>query len=235
MTKRIDAILARVKERGVFPVIQRYTYDKMNIEDEMAIIRAIGKTRTPNFVIDDHNRAAFENIVKWCFGDSSAMALNPETHQPEPANMKAGWWIAGNTGSGKSWCLDIIKEYCAVLQFRVDFGEKQGCLVWRNHRADEIVADYQATGEMEVRKQHVIGIHDVGTEQMETLYMGNRIPVIRTILEYRGDRSDMITFVTSNLAIGSKKLGEYYGDRVESRLREMFNYIEIRGIDRRKK
>lgn len=35
----------------------------MNIEDEMAIIRAIGKTRTPNFVIDDHNRAAFENIV----------------------------------------------------------------------------------------------------------------------------------------------------------------------------
>lgn len=87
---------------------------------------------------------------------------------------------------------------------------------------------------MEVRKQHVIGIHDVGTEQMETLYMGNRIPVIRTILEYRGDRSDMITFVTSNLAIGSKKLGEYYGDRVESRLREMFNYIEIRGIDRRK-
>ena len=65
--------------------------------------------------------------------------------------------------------------------------------------------------------------------------MGNRMPLIRSFLEYRGDRHDQITMVTSNLPIEHPKITELYGDRVASRLNEMFNYVEIRGIDRRKK
>jgi len=66
------------------------------------------------------------------------------------------------------------------------------------------------------------------------LYMGNRINVMRRILEYRGDQSDQITLITSNLPYNSKKFVELYGDRVASRLNEMCNYFEITGKDRRK-
>ena len=232
MTKRIDGVLARLKDSGYFPGIERFKYE-LNAADEMTIISAIGKMRTPDFVIDEFNRAAYENIVKWCIGDRTAIALHPETKKTIPADMNKGWWIAGNTGSGKSWCLDIIQAYCSALQFKVNFGGTEGRLVWRNRRADEFARQFQDDGTMPLRNAKIIGIHDVGTEQMESIYMGNRVAVIRNILEFRGDQSDMITFVTTNLPMNHPKIVELYGDRVQSRLSEMFNYIEIKGIDRR--
>ena len=57
---------------------------------------------------------------------------------------------------------------------------------------------------------------------------------MRSLIEYRGDRSDCLTLITSNLKLGGDKLLNRYGDRVASRLSEMCNYFEIRGADRRK-
>ena len=84
------------------------------------------------------------------------------------------------------------------------------------------------------KKMNIIGFQDLGSEPIESLYMGNRINVMRRILEYRGDQSDQITLITSNLPYNSKKFVELYGDRVASRLNEMCNYFEITGKDRRK-
>ena len=79
----------------------------------------------------------------------------------------------------------------------------------------------------------IIGIQDLGQEPKETLYMGNRLNVLQQLLEYRGDRGDQLTLITSNLRISSETLKRDYGDRVQSRLVEM-NYFEIKGKDRRK-
>ncbi len=64
--------------------------------------------------------------------------------------------------------------------------------------------------------------------------MGNRLDVLRNVLEYRGDKTDELTLITSNLKINGEALSNRYGDRVASRLREMCNYFEIKGKDRRK-
>ena len=64
--------------------------------------------------------------------------------------------------------------------------------------------------------------------------MGNRINVLRQILEYRGDQTDKITLITSNLPMNHKRFIDRYEDRVSSRLNEMCNYFEIKGKDRRK-
>ncbi len=53
-------------------------------------------------------------------------------------------------------------------------------------------------------------------------------------LEYRGDRTDQLTLITSNLPMNHKRFVERYDDRVASRLNEMCNYFEIKGKDRRK-
>ena len=80
----------------------------------------------------------------------------------------------------------------------------------------------------------MLGIQDLGCEPQESLYMGNRVDVVRQLIEYRGDKTDEITLITSNLKINGEKLVNRYGDRVASRLNEMCNYFEIKGKDRRK-
>jgi len=79
-----------------------------------------------------------------------------------------------------------------------------------------------------------MAFQDLGSEPMESLYMGNRLNVMRQILENRGDRTDVITLITSNLPINCQEFTSMYGDRVASRLLEMCNYFEIKGTDRRK-
>ncbi len=66
------------------------------------------------------------------------------------------------------------------------------------------------------------------------MYMGNRLNVLRAILEYRGDRTDKITMISSNLPVQHKAFTDKYGDRVASRMCEMCNYYQLTGIDRRK-
>ena len=80
----------------------------------------------------------------------------------------------------------------------------------------------------------MLGIQDFGQEPAESLYMGNRLDVIRQLVEYRGDCSDELTFITTNLKMGGEKLIQRYGDRVASRLNQMCNNLEIKGLDRRK-
>ena len=80
----------------------------------------------------------------------------------------------------------------------------------------------------------MLGIQDLGSEPQESLYMGNRVDVVRQLIEHRGDKTDEMTLITSNLKINGERLVNRYGDRVASRLVEMCNYFEIKGKDRRK-
>ena len=122
-----------------------------------------------------------------------------------------------------------------VIMFDDGAKEVDTPLSWAITRADEVCQEYVANGEIQRYKQRaMIGIQDLGQEPKEVLYMGNRLNVLQQLLEYRGDRTDQLTLITSNLRISSDTLKRDYGDRVQSRLVEMCNYFEIKGRDRRK-
>ena len=234
--KHMQPILAYIKQRGLFQGITRLQYLKYNIEDSLEIVTAIGKRRNPAFVIDDENRFTYENMIRWCHCDTKMQALDPNTKQPIAGNLNKGIYIAGNTGTGKSWCLEVMAAYALVWDFRINLGEqKDRCLWWENLRADAICDEYVKTGDIQaIKKRTIYGIQDLGQEPAESTYMGNRLNVLRQLLEYRGDRTDQMTLITSNLPMAHKKLAERYDDRVASRLNAMCNYFEIRGKDRRK-
>lgn len=233
----VGKILNAINQRGLFSRFQRYRYTEYDLQDAMKIVEAIGKSRDPKFVIDNENRFTYENFVKWCHGDSTMQCMNPVTHQPCPGNLKRGIYIAGNTGTGKTWCLDIMLAYCAAFNFRIMFMEDTTPrpLWWKTVRADAICDQYAETGDVQdFKKQKILGIQDLGSESSEILYMGNRQDVIRNLIEYRGDMTDEITMITSNLKINGDVMKNRYGDRVASRLVEMCNYFEISGKDRRR-
>ena len=235
-TNHISRLIEEMRKRNILTnSITRYQYLQYDVEESLQLIDAIGKSRDPKFVIDDDNRFTYTNLVKWIHCDTTAQCLDPETRTPIPAKLKRGIYIAGNTGTGKSWALEIILAYAKAYGFRIKFDDEESRLSWVNFRSDEICSRFAETGSIDsLKKVNVIGIQDLGSEPAESCYMGNRLNVLRNLIEARGDRSDTITFITSNIPINHKMLVEQYNDRVASRLCEMCNYYEIRGVDRRK-
>jgi DNA replication protein DnaC len=234
--KDMQSILGYIKQRGLFQGITRFQYLKYNMEDSLEIVTAIGKSRNPAFVIDDENRFTYENMIRWCHCDTKMQAIDPVTKKVIPGGLKKGIYIAGNTGTGKSWCLEVMAAYAMAFGFVITLGEtEKRMLYWENVRADDICEEYAANGTFQKFKtRNIYGIQDLGSEPAESVYMGNRIEVLRQLLEYRGDRTDQVTLFTSNLPMNHKILVDRYGDRVSSRLSAMCNYFEIRGKDRRK-
>lgn len=235
-TELINQVLNRIGNRGLFQGITRYVYADYDMQESLAIVEAIGKSRNPAFVIDDENRFTYENMIRWCHCDTKMQAIDPVTKKIIPGGLKKGIYIAGNTGTGKSWCLEVMAAYAMAFGFVITLGEtEKRMLYWNNVRADDICEEYAANGTFQKFKtRNIYGIQDLGSEPAESVYMGNRIEVLRQLLEYRGDRTDQVTLFTSNLPMNHKILVDRYGDRVSSRLSAMCNYFEIRGKDRRK-
>ena len=233
----IGQVLNAIKQRGMFAGFTRFQYLHYDVAEALKIVEAIGKSRNPKFVIDDENRFTYENFIKWCHCDPTMQCLNPETRDVVPGRLKRGIYIAGNTGTGKSWCLEIMQAYCTAWGFKVQFIDDitPRSLWWRITRADAICDSFVESGDIHtLKKLPMLGIQDLGSEPQESLYMGNRVDVVRQLIEHRGDKTDEMTLITSNLKINGEKLVNRYGDRVASRLVEMCNYFEIKGKDRRK-
>lgn len=228
-------LMQRIKSRGLFHSIQRVKYMPYQMEIALQVVEAIGKERTPKFIIDNDNRFAYENMIRWVHGDPEMKCIDPSSKNVIPGRLEAGIYIAGNTGTGKSWALEIMAAYCLVDNVQVFIGGESRCLFWENVRTDVVCDEYTNKGTFDrYKKVSIIGLQDLGTEPSESMYMGNRINVLRQLLEYRGDRTDQITLITSNLPMNHKLLNDRYDIRVASRLSEMCNYFEIRGKDRRK-
>ena len=228
-------IFEKINQRGLFQSIKRYSYLPYDMDIALQVVDAIGKKRNPKFRIDDENKFTYQNLIRWVHGDQEMKCLNADTREVIPGCLTSGIFIAGNTGTGKSWALDIMAAYTLLDNVQFSIGENKRCLYWKNFRTDAICDEYTAEGSFErFKKMDIVGFQDLGAEPAESMYMGNRVNVIRQILEYRGDFSDKITLITSNLPINHKIFIERYGDRVSSRLHEMCNYFEIKGIDRRK-
>ncbi|MCM1168817.1 MAG: hypothetical protein NC324_02660 [Bacteroides sp.] len=222
------------RERGLKPSIARFTYNG-DMEESLKLVQEIGRQRNPRFVIDDDNRFAYENFIKWVHGDPTMKALHPETNKVIPADAYKGIYIAGNTGSGKSWAMEVMAVYASVMRFLIQYGEEKCCVGWRIARADEIVSRFVEETTIEgFIKCRMLCIQDLGSEPLEAVSMGNRMNVMRSLIESRGDRRDCLTLITSNYSLRNPALTEYYGERVSSRLVGMCNYLEIKGKDRRK-
>lgn len=232
LTLDVNAVLMKIKNGGNFNSITRATrpYDLYNL---MEVVEAVGKQRHPKFAIDDENRFVYENIVRWIMGDPRAQAINPETGKPAPADLTKGVIICGSTGSGKSWAMEILSQIAEIVKASYKAGRDIRPLAWPCVRAFDICNAFSKYGEVDVYYQRpVLCIQDLGSEPAESIYMGNRVDVLRQLLEYRGDCNGKLTLITSNLTYDEMPVR--YGDRVASRLFGMCNYYQIVGKDRRR-
>ena len=236
MAAQIEAVLRRLKETGNFGCIERLDYTaSLSADDLFAEAEAVGEFRKPNFVIDADLLEVYLNIARWVVGDRSMRCINPETRLWEKADLTKGLYIAGRTGCGKTWALEIFAFLATAHNIRYKAYGKDFLLDMQSYRADEITTDFLRQGDTSLYTDSVkvLVINDLGTEPEETLYMGNRVNILRQILEKRADDPSKLTLITSNIPMWDKAIATRYGDRVASRLRQMCNYLEIKGDDKR--
>lgn len=234
------AVVAELRDNGVFTTFERFPVLDYSLDNALEVVTAIGKALNPLFAIDGECLFIYENLVKWFHADPSALAIDPVTFQPIPADLNKGFVIAGPTGTGKTLALEVMRAYAMAWDFRVHFPNdpKTKRLIY-NHTTniDEICQQWIVKGEIdEYKRRSILVIEDLGTEQRERLHMGNRLNVLKHLLEYREAQKDRLTFITTNLRIDKpEEIKQALGDRVASRLTKMCNYYYILGGDRRLK
>ena len=231
---RISEILDRLRTSGGLGGVERWNYTAgMGNKELLEEVEAVGRFRTDAFAIDKGLQFAYENIARWYLGDALMTAQTPGTKLLERGDLRKGIYLTGRTGCGKTWAMEIFAYLAGEHRMKVNIAGKTVSLAPKQCRADEITDAFMRNGEITAYVDApVLLINDLGTEPEEVLYMGNRVDVLRLVLERRAD-SPRLTLITSNLPLYADAVKERYGDRVVSRLHQMCNYLEMTGNDKR--
>lgn len=153
-------------------------------------------------------------------------------------NLKKGLYVYGNIGCGKTYLMKLFKlnqrRSYQIFSTRNICDQYQEIGVSCLQEFSNPV--YYIAKSLESFNQTNMGrcFDDLGAESMNRTHWGNRTIPMREILCYIYEKSNPYFFfhVTSN--IPPDKLSGIYGERTYSRMKEMFNFINLNGGDRRK-
>lgn len=220
--------------------VERQAYN-LDMEIALQVMEAIGKRRAEKFRIDDENRWAYTQMIKWLYADETMQAADPTALQKgrveiTPGRLTAGIYLAGTTGTGKSWAFELLNAFADIDNPIIKLGGETKRIHFVGYRAEDIWEQATANDEAlsQFKNMPILCIQDLGSEPVsDAVRMGTRREPLRQILEARGDRDDLITLITSNFGIEAPEIEKRYTNRVVSRLKGMCNLLVINGTDRR--
>lgn len=231
---RVDDVMAKLNPYLGGDSLTRGSFckDLWDMDTMLEVVRRVGKTFETGFMVDANNVDVYESLVYWMMNDPRMTAIDPKDGRTHVrGRLEKGIFLCGTTGTGKSLAMKVLGELYRLNNFSIG----KNALRWKEVRADTMCDEFAKSGDLaEYKKTPLLCIQDLGSEPQETIHMGNRIQVCRTVIESRGDEKDLVTMVTSNFRLGGRALVEMYGDRVVSRLTEMCNLLILTGEDRRK-
>lgn len=212
----------------------RITPKVYNLIEEKMIIRAIADSnvKTGKFAFDKNNSAVFISLIRYFNGDPD--------FEKNGLSLHKGLLIAGNIGSGKSIMMKIFKEYCfrrkSEHQFRIVFSDNIPDKFARHgYDGINLYTENSHLNNYGVYTLNPINlcIDDLGVEKETVKHFGSEETVLEKVLvsRYNLVQEGYITHTTTNL--DANMLRNKYGDRIYSRIKEMFNYIVLPGGDRR--
>lgn len=194
------------------------TGDKIKLDDLLSALQSRGKeTYGAHFTLHPNDIEIIQKLLIYFFQDYQAM--NHYNFNP-----KKGMLLSGPIGCGKTSLITLIRSLLPTPQ---RFGIVSCREITFNFIKDgyEVIQNYSANAYNPYHKPHTTCFDDLGAES--TLkYYGNQCNVMGEILLSRYDHfisSQMLTHATTNLS--ATELENYYGSRVRSRMREMFNLI----------
>lgn len=190
----------------------------------------LARTLVPDFVVTDQIKTVLNALCYYFTDNEQFEKINTDW------SLQKGLFLWGNVGVGKTTLMHLFsknKRQC----FQV-----VSCRKFSNEFAkfgDDVIDPYRSVlysvpgSDNYLQKQMGVCFDDLGTEKDAVNY-GNRKNIMEEILLDRYDNKVPFyqTHITTNLS--AQEIEERYGTRVRSRMREMFNMIELHGSDLRK-
>lgn len=147
-------------------------------------------------------------------------------------SLDKGLLLIGSTGVGKTVYLNALRHFIAYLNratFRIYTGFEMERIYQMDKSSFEVGSLYSSI------ENKMFAIDDLGEEHATIKIYGSEVNVGVDTLTQRHQlyiSKGYLTFATSNL--NAEMIRKKYGNRIESRVHEMFNIIVINGKDLRK-
>lgn len=232
--KEDEMKLAEMRERedqNRRRLTQKTSYELVNA---LALYRM--KEKFEGFVLDNSNKFLFELLCRY-FGEDHEFHAMAASIGVENPSLEKGILLAGNFGVGKTWfmqlfqknhrqvffiknCKEIANEFMTIGEEKMD-----DYAILRKNAVNDSSSFFQThTG---------ICLDDIGTEDIK-VHFGNRKNVIGDLIERKYENKSVGVYLHATTNFTAEQLKEFYGQRVTSRMRQIFNFIELKGIDRRR-
>lgn len=145
-------------------------------------------------------------------------------------DLKKGIYLWGNVGRGKSFLMSLLSVFCK----EIEYSYRNFNIYSVKELSFKVVRDSNIKHLDDCLKGKVC-LDDVGFEEKNVFLYKNSVPIMEFLVDGRYNlfqKTGMVTHMTSNVPPGL--LETEYSKRVESRIHEMFNLVELKGIDKRK-
>lgn len=227
--EEIDQILRKAISEKAAKIREAAYWDKVRSPAKEAPVfnfdqlKAYIATSHPHYKIDVHNASIFDALCYYFTGDKRFEELSPDL------SLKKGIMLYGAIGCGKTEMMRVISKNTfrpfiinPVRKITDAYADKKGGV--------QALKEYSSM--LEVYPHLNLGIancgrcfDDLGTEENRKNF-GNEINVMQDILYKIYDERLAGNFhLTTNLT--TDEIEEYYGKRIRSRMREMFNVLEF--------
>lgn len=166
------------------------------------------------FIVDDDNKAMIKALCLF-------LSRDPRFETELGFSFKKGLWFKGLQGRGKTYPIKCARG-----------NELNPIKIISTIDATESLKE---TGRFDIGPYKMLYIDDVGTEELDTKNYGSKINFFKLFIEriYLEQNDFGNLMITTNCPF--KEIEDRYGLRVSSRIKDMFNIITVKGIDRRGK
>lgn len=190
----------------------------------LAWLEHAGKKRYgENFKILTEDHAILLKLLTYAIGDEEGM-------RKASMHPRKGLLLVGPVGCGKTSLMQLLNNFFP-LEKRYTIQSSRGITMSFLHHGFQTIAKYtQSSYQFYASgyRPRVYCFDDIGLER-PVRYYGNECNVMAEILLSRYDHfinREMLTHLTTNLS--ATELENIYGNRLRSRMREMFNLVSFK-------
>ena len=184
----------------------------------------------PKFKVDNQNEKVFEQLCQYF--------TNNIDFETDGLSLAKGLLITGPVGVGKTEILKLFRKnkrqsFHLISVFEIEAScQESGVDFFKAYTG--MVPGWGNTPSFFYQKSIGWAFDDIGRESI-VFDFGNKSDVVSKIIQTRYSYKDKLPFSKLHLTTNLKpiEIEARYDYAVKSRLREMFNYIEMNGKDRR--